>query len=309
MRRLFLKAFLLLLPFAVILGIIEVRLRQIPNSYAATKTELDKKQAEIEVLVTGASHAMNGVTPEALSRPAFNIANGSQSLHYDTELVMKYADSMPKLKLVVFAISYHSLEYKLSNSIERWRSGFYRQVYGIPGEDGDGGFQLTDYSYIALYTPKEAFRQALGSFTGVNVVNASGETAGDKTAMGEVSDDFGRRRVQLHETQMRPIDIAANVSALERACTRLEQKNVAVVFITIPAHRTYYQRINQDNYQRMQETTKNIAGKCHAPYLNYLYDQRFADDDFVNSDHLNEKGAAKFTKVLDGDVVKKYLGR
>jgi len=308
MRRLFLKAFLLLLPFAVILAIIEVRLRQIPNSYAAAKTELDRKQAEVEILVTGASHALNGVTAEALSRPAFNIANGSQSLHYDTELVMKYADSMPKLKLVVFAISYHSLEYKLSNSIERWRSGFYRQVYGIPGEDGDGGFQLTDYSYIALYTPKEAFRQALGSLKGGNVVNASGERAIDKTEM-EVSDDFGRRRVQLHETQMRPIDIAGNVSALERACTRLAQKNVAVVFITIPAHRTYYQGINQGNYQRMQETTKSIAGKCLAPYLNYLHDQRFAEDDFINSDHLNEKGALKFTKILDEDVVKKYQGR
>ncbi len=308
MRRLFLKAFLLLLPFAVILAFIEVRLRQLPNSYAATKSELDKKQAEVEILVTGASHAMNGVTPEALSRPAFNIANGSQSVHYDTELVMKYAESMPKLKLVVFAISYHSLEYKLSNSIERWRSGFYRQVYGIPGEDGDSRFQLTDYSYIALYTPKEAFRQALGPLAGVNVVNASGERAINKTEM-EVSDDFGRRRVKLHETQMRPIDIADNVSALERACTRLEEKKVAVIFITIPAHRSYYQWINQDNYQRMQQTMNQIAGNCRAPYMNYFYDKRFADDDFVNSDHLNEKGAAKFTKILDEDVVKKYLGR
>lgn len=308
MRRLFFKAFLLLLPFAVILAIIEVRLRQIPNSYAAAKSELDRKQAEVEILVTGASHALNGVAPEALGRPAFNIANGSQSLHYDTELVMKYADSMPKLKLVVFAISYHSLEYKLSNSIERWRSGFYKQVYGVPGEDGDGGFQLTDYSYIALYTPKEAFKRALGSFAGGNAVNASNETAISREEM-EVSDDFGRRRVQLHETQMRPIDIAANLSALERACARLEQKNVAVVFITIPAHRTYYQRINQDNYQRMQETIKKTAGKCHAPYLNHLYDQRFDGADFLNSDHLNEKGALKFTKILDEDVVKKYLGR
>ena len=308
MKQFFLKAVFLLLPFAVILAFIEVRLRQIPNSYAAAKTELDRKQAEVEILVTGASHALNGVTPEVLSRPAFNVANGSQSLHYDTELVMKYADSMPKLRLVVFAISYHSLEYKLSNSIERWRSGFYRQVYGIPSEDGDGAFQLTDYSYIALYTPKEAFRQAIGSLTGVSVVNASGERAISKTEM-EVSDDFGRRRVKLHETQMRPIDVAGNVSALERACTRLDQKKIAVIFVTIPAHRSYYQWINQDNYQRMQQTINTIAGKCRAPYVNYLYDRRFAEDDFINSDHLNEKGAAKFTKILDEDVVRKYLGR
>jgi hypothetical protein len=307
MRQLFLKGFLLLLPFGVILAIVEVRLRQIPNSYAATKSELDRKQAEIEILVTGASHAMSGVAPQVLDRPAFNIANGSQSLHYDTELVMKYAGSMPKLNLVIFAISYHSLEYKLSNSIERWRAGFYKQVYGIPGEDGDGGFQLTDYSYIALYTPKEAFRQVLGSLGGIEV-NASADAIVKNTAGEEVSEDFGRHRVKLHEAQMRPIDIADNVAALERACLFLKQRGVAVVFITIPVHRTYYQRIDQANYQRMQETIKRVTEKYQVPYFNYLYDDRFNDDDFVNSDHLNDNGAYEFTRILNQDVVNRFVG-
>jgi hypothetical protein len=306
MRQLFLKAFLLLLPFAVVLAIIEVRLRQIPNSYAATKNDLEMQLAEVEILVTGASHA-TGVDPKAMDRSAFNIASGSQSLHYDTALVMKYAGSMPKLKLVVFAISYHSLEYKLSNSIERWRAGFYKQVYGIAGEDGDGGFQLTDYSYIALYTPKEAFRQALGSLGGVEVNTSAGAIV-KNAAEYEVSEDFGRHRVKLHETQMRPIDIAANVAALERACSLLKQRGVAVVFITVPAHRTYYHHINQTSYQRMQETIKRVTEKYQVPYFNYFYDDRFADDDFVNSDHLNENGANKFTRILNQDVVNRIVG-
>ena len=81
-----------------------------------------------------------------------------------------------------------------------------------------------------------------------------------------------------------------------------------MVFITVPAHRTYYQHINQSNYQRMQETIKQLTEKCQAPYFNYLYDDRFGDDDFVNSDHLNESGANKFTRILDQDVINRFVG-
>jgi hypothetical protein len=107
---------------------------------------------------------------------------------------------------------------------------------------------------------------------------------------------------------MRPIDIAANVSSLERAASFLKQRGVAVVYITLPAHRTYYQHINEANYQRMQETIKRMTEKHQVPYFNYLYDERFGDGDFVNSDHLNENGANKFTRILNQDVVNRLGG-
>ena len=33
-------------------------------------------------------------------------------------------------------------------------------------------------------------------------------------------------------------------------------------------------------------------------YRNYLADSRFTDDDFLNSSHLSEVGAEKFTKII-----------
>lgn len=308
MKRLVIKSVVLLLPFISILGFVEYRLRRVPNSYSVTKAALDRKLGEVEILVTGPSHALSGVAPQFLDRPAFNLANGSQSLHYDTQLVLKYSDSMPNLKLVIFTISYHALEYRLINSIERWRAGFYRQVYGIPGEDGKEGFELTNYSYIALYTPKEAFRQALGEFLGGSVVKAAGtETTTITDTQSEVSEDFGRKRVQLHETQMRQVDLLHNVESLERACALLKQRGVSVVFITIPTHRTYYLQINGASYQKMQETIRQITERHQVPYFNYMHDERFTDDDFINSDHLNERGARKFSQILNEDVVKRFV--
>lgn len=304
MKLLFIKAFVLLLPFMLVLGFVEYRLRRIPNSYSVTKAALEGKAGEVEILVLGPSHALNGVAPQFFDRPAFNLANGSQTLHYDTQLVLKYVNAMPNLKLVIFTISYHSLESQLINSIERWRAGFYKQVYQIPGERREAGFELTDYSYIALYTPKEAFRQAFSEFRGGGL-KAAGDTAVVTDTQGDVSEDFGRKRVRLHETQMRQADLAENVAALERACALLKQKNIAVVFITIPTHRTYYSQINGDSYQRMQKTIKQITEKYQISYFDYMKDERFNDQDFVNSDHLKENGAEKFTRILNQEVVRR----
>jgi hypothetical protein len=288
---------------------VELRLRHVPNEYSSTKAALDAKAGEIEVLVTGTSHAQNGVAPEFLDLPAFNIGYGSQSLHYDTQLVSKYADSMPNLKLVIFGLSYHSLEYRLVNSVERWRSGFYNLVYGIPSEDKEQPFTLNDYSYIALYTPKEAVRLASGGVLGAAELEAKRIQTPTVITQGEVSEAFGKIRVQSHETQMRQVDLAANVAALERTCDVLKQRNVSVVFITVPTHHTYYDHINPKSYQRMQDTINEITEKYGVPYFNYLRDERFTTDDFFNSDHLNRRGAEKFSRILNADVVKKYARR
>jgi hypothetical protein len=309
LKRLIIKSFLLLFPFISIVGLVEYRLRQVPNEFSSTKAALDTKVGEVEILITGTSHAQTGVAPQFLALPAFNLGYASQSLYYDAQLVLKYVDSIPNLKLVMFAISYHALEYRLTNSTERWRAGFFRQVYGIPGEDGDEGFKLTNYSYIALFTPKEAVRLASGGFLGA----AEAETKRNQTpaivTQGEVSEDFGRRRVRFHETQMRQGDLLYNVAALERGCALLKRRNVSVVFITVPTHHTYYAQINVTSYQRMQETIKQITEKYGVPYFNYLRDDRFTESDFTNSDHLNERGAEKFSQILNQDVVKIYARR
>ena len=291
------------------MGLVEYRLRQVPNEYSARKATLDTRAGEVEILITGTSHAQNGVAPQFLALPALNLGYGSQSLHYDTQLVLKYVDSMPNLKLVIFGVSYHSLEYRLTNSVERWRSGFYNQVYGIPGEDSDEGFQLTNYSYIALFTPKEAVRLASGGFLGAAETEAKRNQTPAIVTQGEVSEAYGRIRVRGHETQMRQVDLLPNIAALERVCALLKRRNVSIVFITVPTHHTYYDQINVTSYQRMQETIKQITEKYGAPYFNYLRDDRFTEEDFVNSDHLNERGAEKFSHILNEDVVKRYVRR
>jgi len=297
----------MLVPFFSLVGLVELRLRHVPNEYSSTKEALDAKLGEVEILITGTSHAQ-GIEPSYLSDPAFNLGHASQSLYYDTKLVSKYVDKIPNLKLVIFAISNHALEYRLMNSTESWRAGFYKHVYGIPNEDGEE-LKLSNYSFIALLTPKEALRRATGGFLGA----AESEVRRNQTPLSDtkvgVNDAFGRKRAQHHEGLMRQSALPFNVAALERGCELLKERNVTVVFITVPTDRTYYEHINVKSYQRMQETIKQISDKYGVRYFNYLRDHRFAPEDFIDSDHLNGRGAEKFAHILNEEVIDKYVQR
>ena len=76
-----------------------------------------------------------GIDPDAFGASGFNLANPNQSLYYDTELLRLYGNRMPHLEMVVFGMSHHSLEFRLSESWESGRQYRYVQVFGIPLED------------------------------------------------------------------------------------------------------------------------------------------------------------------------------
>jgi hypothetical protein len=86
------------------------------------------------VPVLGSSHAAFGLDPDAFGRVAYNLGIPAQSVYYDTRLLELYAGRMPSLEAGVFDLSYHTIEFRLSASVERWRQYRYYQVFGIPLE-------------------------------------------------------------------------------------------------------------------------------------------------------------------------------
>jgi hypothetical protein len=61
--------------------------------------------------------------------------------------------------------------------------------------------------------------------------------------------------------------------------------------------------MDSGKYGRMQRILRETAEKHRTVvHLNYGSDKRFSDDDFYDGDHLNVKGAQKFSDLLHGDL-------
>ncbi|MGB7923609.1 MAG: hypothetical protein WCF57_10225 [Pyrinomonadaceae bacterium] len=311
MKRFFIKGLIFALPLVLLLSFVEYRLSKIPNGYNTKKTFLERRLSQYEVLITGSSHAFTGINPAALDCPAYNIAYLGQSLYYDSQLVLKYLDEMPSLKLLVVPVSYQSLEYRLSNNRnDSWRADFYDKYYGIPAEGGRAAwFNPVDYSFIALYGIDESRLYVRQGFRPRIEGKIDENGWGNIGTSSKITDEIVSDRIAHHHSIMRPEVIEANLKSMENMFEKVKAKNVSIVIMTAPISQAYADNISPERYARMQDGIRHLSSKYGVEYFNYLFDRRFTTEDFRDSDHLNARGAEKLSRIIKDEFVTKYIKR
>jgi hypothetical protein len=313
LKKFIIKSIIFILPLGLIPLWVEHKLAQVPNSYNVKKRLLESQAGDLEAIIMGSSHAYVGIDPKALGCRAFNLANTSQSLHYDSGLLEKYLGEMPRLRLAVITISYFSLEFQLTDSPEEWRSHFYYYYYGIRDEsDSSPLLDLRNYSLIALYGIQEtriisslnyhvSFAEEVddtGFFKSQNQVQTLDESRA-----------HARRNMDFHHGFMKPKHALENLRTLEMMVRKLQARNVSVVFLTLPVFRTYAELMSPEKYQTMQAQIQGLCRNHGVEYFNYSFDPRFTIGDFQNPDHLNLGGAEKFSAIIKDDFVSRYVNQ
>ncbi len=309
MKKLFLKLTLLILPFLIFIGFCEFKLRSIPTSYRVKKAAFEKRMTEWQILVLGSSHAYEGLSVHLLDQKTYNLANSSQSLYYDSKLLLLYLDQLSHLKLVIWPVDYFSFEFSLSSSAESWRSFFYHMIFHIPHEDKELEKDIRNYSLFALYGPKRTLKYLLKGFQVDEIggtLKADGGLMNVKQA-SPLSNESAQVVLSRHHSAMREENIAENVAAMDIALHELRKRKISVVFVSFPAYHTYSDQISKVRYERMQRILKELCNKYQIQYFNYFFSPDFKETDFFDDDHLNSKGAEKLSARMHEDFVQNYL--
>ncbi|HWI59183.1 MAG TPA: hypothetical protein VNZ22_18290 [Bacillota bacterium] len=314
MKRLFFSILALAAPFVLLLGKCEWRFHQVPwNEYAAKRALLEARADKVEVLVMGSSHAYRGILPSQLHPQAFNLAGLSQTLYYDQALVKKYLPKVPSLKMVILPVSYFSLECQLDEGIEKWRCFYYAYHYQLPHRNWHENWNSRNFSAFFLGSQQLGYKPMLrGALFDVRSrFDAQGGDAAPVAApenepapcQAERLRQSALGALQRHHQMMRPENVQENRRLLEDFIWHLKQRGIEVVLVTLPTSRYYAQGMDPSHYQRMQATLQDLSAFCGVTYLNYTRDERFSDQDFADSDHLNTAGASKFTRILKEEAV------
>ncbi len=308
MKRLIYKLFLFLLPLALLVLSMERGLAGIPNSYSVKKKNFEREASDIELLILGSSHAYFDIDPGLLSCKAFNMANASQSIYYDAGIVRKYLPEMKHLRVVLFTLSYFSFGFQLAESREDWRCFYYERYYDIPrGEKRQKDLlELRKYSLMALYGGKESFNYMRKGFR-VNLaehVQPNGWYA-STVPLGPINAETGRKRVESYHADMRMDNYPTNYQRLDDLFRLLQQRRIEPVIITPPVYETCYECLDPAGVRKMEEAINSLCARYKVRHFNYLKDRRFVLTDFSDNDHLNPQGAAKFTRILNADVLRR----
>jgi hypothetical protein len=305
MKKFLLKSLLLLLPVSLFFSYMEFSLSKLQNSYSFKRACLEKQLDSIEIVVLGSSQVLYGINPDYFCLKGFNLGTIGQPLYYDTRLMLRYIDKMPKIKYVLINISYFSLGFQLIDGPEKWRDYFYSRFWNIDFTELDI-YNLKKYSYFFLYSPRLAYSYFLKGFH-VNLIGGfkqNGYVIVDTIRNSRsVSDSSGYARVKAHEGIYHERRCAENQHDLELLVAELIRRNIVPVIVTPPVYSSYYKYVNKARLKRDQDTINRICNKYKCRFFNYFMDSRFTERDFYDSDHMNSLGAEKFSRIINSEIL------
>lgn len=290
-----------MLPVLLLLLVIEILLRQIPNDYRLKKEYLDKHASEVEILILGSSHAFFGFNPIYFKQPAFNLSHISQSLNYDYALFDLYKTKFIKLKTIVVPISYFTLYDRLEDSSESWRVKNYIIYYGTGNPTS-----VRDYSEI-LSNRFDLNIDRLSAHYVSHVPNIScnnlgwGTTYKSNNAQNLL--ETGRTAAIRHTKDIKSSKgvgtYNANVGILKSIIRWGETHHVNVILVTPPAFETYRQNLDLEQLDNTVETATELAARYdNCTYVNLLNDTNFIAKDYYDADHLSEIGSKKLSLLI-----------
>ena len=290
------------LPLIVALIPLEYLIRQVPNPYKYKYEWMQKNAEDVEILVFGSSHTFYGIRPEFFEGKAFSLANVSQGLKQDLFLLEYWADRYKKLKTVICPISFYSwFSHGLEYGSESYRCRYYK-IY----------MDCDLYPDLSLYNLELSdFRTAKGKIA--KLFSSNEDPGYDKYGWGNTYklskksiikwNDGTEAEAAIKRHTAKSWDyIDLNYARMKELVDFCKSRNIQLVFITTPCWYSYYDNLNKEQLAKMYELTNRFKNEFDVPYFDYLKDPRFEADDFYDSNHLSEIGAAKFTKILNGVI-------
>lgn len=293
-----------LLPICLIGLLFEVLLRSIPNTYSYKAKWLEAYATDIRIISLGSSHGYYGIDPKYFDEPAFNAAHVSQSLKYDDFIFSQYIDKASLLEWVILPVSYGSLLLQLENSGEDYRVRNYCIYYeNCPYHrhsikyrfeifGGNLSNKLPNIWYHYVSGKSYISCDSLGRGTDYLLANRY-----------EYWENSGMTAAKRHTKDIDTDIINNNKAYVEHIINKCVKRNISVLLLTTPAYITYRSNLDEKQLLMTESYCDSLVSHYdNVIYLNLLDDERFNEHDFYDSDHLNEYGAEKLTKILSGTI-------
>lgn len=274
-------------------------LSELPTSYKLKRNLLLQSSNQINILILGSSHGMYGIRPDKFSLPAVNLANASQSIEIDELLLNKYLENHKNVRVVVLPISYFSPSFRLTHGCEEWRDCLYFRILGVSEKAIWRIVRDKRYWGLPFVYGSARTRQALlGDFSSFPTPKLDGFGWSFGESKEGISTLSAMKRIAGQHEIMHSADRAAVKASLKRIVQTCARNRIRLVLVTLPVYETYSAQADPRKVHEMRSFAASVCGP-NVACQDYFDDARFALDDFSDNDHLNAKGAAKVTSLIN----------
>ena len=324
MKKFLIKLFIFIVLLIGVVLIFEMGFREKPTVFKNKYEGLTQHASEVEILILGHSHAMEGVDPHEFKRRTYNMAIGLQNVYYDDYILNQFINRMDSLKFVLISTSYFHFyntlpDLKDLSGENQFNTAKFHMYWGLDSLKGQkisnfdpkynwefltnparGYISMFKYYLLAegLRKGAEEQRRAFmecGYSYGTDIVRSENFIDADGIMMAKAHSPHYTEEPHFHFTY--------NYGLYEDIVKRCKEKNVNVAIVLFPAWHTYTERLDEfqlDGTRRMMQQLATEYDNCYS--WDYLEDQRFDLGDFQDATHLNRYGAIKMAHILDEQI-------
>lgn len=152
-------------------------------------------------------------------------------------------------------------------------------------------------------TCQETYNAAVGH--GWATIDFMKKASFDGLADSTISKEMKRRAGKYQEwigkaKGVRPNLLADGKQELEDIIYYLQKNNIKIVLYTPPSYPEFVSLLPDSLIAQTEQMTTDLAKEHNIPYYNFLRSDLYVNDKslFLNQDHLNAKGAFKFSSML-----------
>jgi len=300
---------ILLLPLFAIDRIVNIGLRK-PGVSDNSFNEIYHGGLNNDVLIMGPSRALKQFSPAILdsylNTSCYNIGIDGWPFHLEEAMFKTYSLHNRKPKYIIQSIGW---------GIMNIRHDFFGYENFLPyvndtivheyTKDLDGAFTWSE-RYFPLFRYNNHFdliKAGILSYFGKNKYQS-------KSYKGfiPIRDGWNGKFEEVKRTEPSSFLFMKNDSTireLDNFLTYCDDSGIKVIFVYAP---TYYDATQlMTNSTDMHNLFSSLAGKHNIPILDYANDSIcYSKEFFFDSNHLNDKGASKFSRHLAEDL-KKYI--
>ncbi|NJC27061.1 hypothetical protein [Neolewinella antarctica] len=238
-----------------------------------------------------------GINPALLERPAYNAAFVSQSLDVDAAILKTYLPRAPRLRTVILTVDYTAPGYRLHRSAENWRAKNY--LLYTPVEVPHKPAHHFEVLSLPLPISAERIWEYYVENKDPDLITRNLGFA-VSVVQGETEFNNNGRIAAGRHTNYDELIRQENEASLVKIAELCLQANVKLQLITLPYHEDYMVNREQSQVALQEEMITNLTDQ----FSNVSYDDtaardQYSENNFRDSDHLNERGATVFTTRLN----------
>lgn len=272
----------------------------------------DSIRPNISTLISGSSYGAFGIDASLLNN-AVNLSSISQDLYYSLKLIYSACETNPNIKNIVLCMGYYYFFSDLSKAQNPKEIQRISKVYNPLFNDIHNCVLLPPKQNILYESKIFDIQTVLNAYTQSEYIKgffhqnrprknyALKEWDNKNKDWCELSTiekkEAGRRRATQHNRIIkRESSLQENVYLFNNFLDFCKNKKINLLIVITPSTPYYLNCLLPEYKSTFYDILDQVDGIIHL--LDLSDDSSFTDEDFIDTDHLNDKGAQKLTSII-----------